>query len=194
MTALRAAAMAIVVGLSLGVAPSADGQPPPAAAGAAGSPEAFAARYVEALRNQRWGDAAALMHPEALAELRALFAPIMEHPEGAEVGRQMFGVADSAEFARTSDVALFESFLRTVAEGSPEFATAMTGATTQFLGHVDEGPNLTHVVFRLTMAVEKLSISKLDVMSLRRLGGEWRAVLTGDVRGIAEAVRRQVGA
>ncbi|MGH7586861.1 MAG: hypothetical protein ACREMH_11480 [Gemmatimonadales bacterium] len=160
----------------------------------AGSPEAFGEHYVQALREERWSDAAAMMHPEALAELRAMFAPIVTHPQGGEVSREVFGLAEPGDFAATSDTALFAAFLRTVTGNSPEFMAVMKDAKTTWVGHVDEGADITHVVYRLHLAYEGIAITKLDVMSLKRSGSEWRAVLKGDVRGIAEALRRQVGA
>jgi hypothetical protein len=192
---IRNSAAVTCLGLVLwGMGPVA-AQPEPAAERiSAGSPEAFAEGYVKALREQRWGDAAGMMHPEALAELRAMFAPIVTHPEGAEVGREVFGLADPGDFATASDTALFAAFLRTVTGNSPEFMAVMKDAKATWVGHVDEGADVTHVVYRLHLAYDGIAITKLDVMSLKRSGNEWRAVLKGDVRGIAEALRRQVGA
>lgn len=192
---LREGALATLLGLGLMQGRPATAQPEPTAGRtAAGSPEAFAERYVQALRDERWSDAAGMMHPEALAELRAMFAPIVTHPEGGEVGREVFGLAEPGDFATTSDTALFAAFLRTVTGNSPEFMAVMKQAKATWVGHVDEGADVTHVVYRLHMAYEGIAITKLDVMSLKRSDGEWRAVLKGDVRGIAEALRRQVGA
>jgi hypothetical protein len=192
---VRGGVLAVGLGLALGAARPAAAQPQSSAEKpSAGSPEAFAERYVKALREERWGDAAAMMHPEALAELRAMFAPIVTHPEGGQVGREVFGLSDPAAFASTSDTALFAGLLRTVTGESPEFVAVMKNARATWVGHVDEGADVTHVVYRLHMAYEGIAITKLDVMSLKRSRGEWRAVLKGDVRGIAEALRRQVGA
>ena len=126
---VRGCLLAIGLGLALGAARPAAAQPQPSAGKpSAGSPEAFAERYVQALREERWGDAAAMMHPEALAELRAMFAPIVTHPEGGQVGREVFGLSDPAAFASTSDTALFAGFLRTVTGESPEFVAVMKNA------------------------------------------------------------------
>lgn len=192
---VRAGALTMCLGLALGGSRPAIAQPQPSAErAAAGSPEAFAERYVQALREERWGDAAGMMHPEALAELRAMFAPILAHPQGGQVGRDVFGLADPGDFAAASDTALFAAFLRTVTGSSPEFVAVLKEAKATWVGHVDEGADVTHVVYRLHLAYEGIAITKLDVMSLKRSGSEWRAVLKGDVRGIAEALRRQVGA
>ena len=192
---IRGGALAMSLGLVLGGSRPATAQPQPSAErAAAGSPEAFAERYVQALREERWGDAAGMMHPEALAELRAMFAPIVAHPQGGEVSRDVFGLAAPGDFAAASDTALFAAFLRTVTGSAPEFMAVMRDAKTTWVGHVDEGADITHVVYRLHLAHDGIAITKLDVMSLKRSGTEWRAVLKGDVRGIAEALRRQVGA
>jgi hypothetical protein len=75
---------------------------------------------------------------------------------------------------------------------SPEFQSILGAAETDMLGHVSEGPDLAHVVYRMRLTVEGVAITKLDVMSLRRAGSEWRGLLKGDIEGMAEAIRRQM--
>lgn len=40
--------------------------------------------------------------------------------------------------------------------------------------------------------VEQMAVSKLDVISLRRSGSEWKALLKGDIEGMPEAIRGQM--
>jgi hypothetical protein len=132
------------------------------------------------------------MHPEALARFRAMFVPLATHEKGAELRQEMFGANSVAELNALTDVELFERFLRSLMTLSPEFQAVMGAAETDMLGHVAEGPDLAHVVYRMRLTVEGMAVTKLDVMSLRRAGSEWKALLKGDIEGMAEAIRRQV--
>lgn len=145
--------------------------------------------YIAALSRGAWDEIAGMMHPEALAEFRLLFAPIMNGERGGEIGPQVFGVADSAAYAAASDSSLFAHFLRASMGADPALASVMRSAKVLVLGHVDEGPDVQHVVSRLTMTAEGLEFSRMDVMSLRRSGNSWRGLLTGDVRLLAQSLQ-----
>lgn len=145
--------------------------------------------YIAALGRGAWDEIAGMMHPEALAEFRVLFAPLMNGERGGEIGPQVFGVADSAGFAAAPDSALFASFLRASMGADPALASVMRTAKVLVLGHVSEGPDVQHVVSRLTMTAEGLEFSRMDVMSLRRFGNSWRGLLTGDVRLLAQSLQ-----
>jgi hypothetical protein len=156
------------------------------------TPEAAATAFTVALRTQQYADAAALMHPDALARFRAIFLPLATHDKGAELRQQMFGAGSVDELAALDDVALFERFLRSVMSLAPEFQTILGAAEADMLGHVSEGPELAHVVYRIRLTVEGMAVTKLDVITLRKSGAEWRALLKGDIEAMAEAIRRQM--
>jgi hypothetical protein len=145
--------------------------------------------YIAALGRGAWDELAGMMHPEALAEFRLLFAPVMNGERGREIGPQVFGVADSAAYVAASDSALFAHFLRASIGADPALASVMRTAKVLVLGHISEGPDVHHVVSRLTMTAEGLEFSRMDVMSLRRFGGTWRGLLTGDIRLLAQSLQ-----
>ncbi|MEM8931157.1 MAG: hypothetical protein AAGE94_08275, partial [Acidobacteriota bacterium] len=58
----------------------------------------------------------------------------------------------------------------------------MEGAELEFdeldvLGHVPEGDNV-HVLTRMTVGVEELSMTQLEIVSMRPFGNSWRMQLT----------------
>jgi hypothetical protein len=156
------------------------------------TPEAAATAFTMALRSQQYAEAAAIMHPEALARFRAMFLPLATHEKGVELRQQLFGASTVADLNALDDVALFERFLRSVMTLSPEFQAMMGAAETDMIGHVAEGTNIAHVVYRMRLKAEGIAVTKLDVMSLQLTGGEWKALLNGDIEGMAEAIRRQI--
>lgn len=132
------------------------------------------------------------MHPEALAKLRAMLLPLAKHENGAELRQKLLGANSVAEVEALDDAALFERFLRSMMGLSPEIQSIMGTAETGMVGHVMEGPDIAHVVYRLRLRVEGMTFTKLEVMSLQRAGSEWKVLLKGDVEGMVEAIRRQI--
>ena len=164
----------------------------PVAGQATESPEDFLMRYMEATKAAEWPVVAGLMHPEALEELKAMFAPIAEHDTAGEVLPELFGIADEAEFTATSADTIFARLMQRVVQFT-EIGNILAGSSIEPVGHVDEAAaGLTHVVFRMKMDVEGISMTQLDVAALKQHEGEWRAVLSGDIQSFATAIRQQL--
>ena len=184
--------------LLLGAAPLAAQRPTSlptttAAPSARATPEGVTGLYLGAIRAGKWDDAAALMHPAALHQLRAMFEPIVRADTSGELGRQLFGVANAAALAALSDTALFAHFLRTVIGASPELAQIMTSADVRMIGHVNDGPDSAYVVYRIHVSLGGIGIGKVDTAPTERFGSEWRMLLTGDVENMAAGLRARFG-
>lgn len=104
-------------------------------------------------------------------------------PSGS-VLEQMVGVSSAAALGSLSDAQVYARFLKAVLNAQPAARDAMKSATFDIIGHVDEAPDLTHVVYRMTMMVEGITIRKVDVLTLRRDGTAWRATLTADIENL----------
>ncbi len=158
------------------------------------TPEGVAAAYMAAMRAGDWQAMAELMHPDALRELRGLLAPILRHPEAAQLRMAMFQTSDTLALEAVGDHAFFAAFIQFVLSQDPTSSAALQNAEIEVLGRIMEG-DTAHVVSRMSMVVEGVSVSKLEVVSFRQAGGTWRSLLTGDVSGIATmlqgALRRE---
>ncbi len=155
-------------------------------------PESVATRYGAALRAGDWDGLARLMHPAATAQFRSLFTPLVAADKSGQAVQALFGLSSPAELAKLSDTEMFARFLRNVMaqQGLREM---MSGSTMQVLGHVSEGPDIAHVVYRIHMSVDSVAIDKTDVLSLRRSGATWGVLLSADLEGMAAALKRRVG-
>jgi hypothetical protein len=145
-----------------------------------------------ATRAGAWDSVASLMHPDALRSLRGLLTPVLQHPGGDEIRRQLFDVRSIAEADGLSDAAIFSRLTR-ASMGEPTLAEAMRNASIDILGIVAEGADTAHVVFRLAMTVDDIPVSRMDVMTLGRYQDTWRGLLKGDVSALAAALRRSLG-
>ncbi|HEX6534176.1 MAG TPA: hypothetical protein VF041_06240 [Gemmatimonadaceae bacterium] len=162
-----------------------------AAPSAADTPEAFARRYIVTLTAGDYAANAKLMHPSALASIRRFVTVLGEKdPSGATL-KQLLDVPDTAAVRALTDEQVYERFLRRTMGAQAGLAEAMRSAKVDVLGHVDEGADVTHVLYRLRLTVEGVEMRKVDVLTLRRAGAEWRAMLSADIDNL---VARLAGA
>ena len=168
-------------------ASSAAAQSASSADGAA-TPEAVATEFNTAVRAGDFQAAARLMAPEALALARRFVQTLAERDPSGQFLRQVTGAQSMDALAKLSDAEVFADFLRTQTAAQPGLTGAMKGATMRTLGHVNEGPDIAHVVYRTTMTINGSTLSKVDVLTVRRSGGRWRALLPSELEGSIRAM------
>lgn len=166
------------------------------AASAQDTPETVAKKQIDAMRASDWAGFTALMHPSALAEFKSSFVPFIEAAPAGEqqnqVLKQLFGGKSVAELKELAPPAFFQTFMASFATLNPMIKQGLAGAEAEFLGHVDEGPDKTHVVFRMTVTMAEVKIQKMDVASLQKDGSEWKALLKGDMQAMIAGMLRML--
>lgn len=163
-----------------------------AAEGVDESPAAVAARLSATLKKGDWDAYSRLMHPDALSRLKTMFAPLAELPDAEEVFSALFGVNGAEEFKKLQDREVFVRLMSGLEESVPGFGEALRNLEMTVIGQVPEEKELMHVVFRSNTAVDKLTVSSTDVMTLRRTPEGWRALLTANIEGLAEQILSSV--
>jgi hypothetical protein len=181
---LRLAAALLVAGAGPAV--------PALAQDASQTPEQVTQAFLQATRDTNWARMAALLHPTALAQFHSFFAPVLQcqTPEANEIRRQIFGITSAVETARTPDSVLVAALFRTMAKQDRGFADVLRTAQLQMLGHVTEGPDTVHVVSRLTIVLDSMTLGQMEVVSLARDGPTWRVLLKSDFSALAVLFRR----
>jgi hypothetical protein len=157
------------------------------------TPEAVTQQFGAAMRANDWVGTAELMHPVALARFRGMFLPIVTADSTGQLCQRLFATTSAAEVAALPDAELFARFFRTLVSGAPELSGMFAGADLAPVGHVLEGNDVAHVVFRMKVAADGVTITKVQAMSLRRSGTTWRVLLSGDFEGLAAALARRTG-
>jgi hypothetical protein len=161
------------------------------------TPEDVAAQALAAMSEQRLDDFAALMHPEALDDFRSMLLPVAEaaHRKGqSEQLLTLFHGVETMEGLRNLDSkSFFAAFLTGVSEVIPQFAQAMRGMTAEVLGHVMEGGDIAHIVYRGSVALEGATIKKVAVISMKGTDQGWGMLLTGDIENMARMLELQMG-
>lgn len=158
-------------------------------AGAQATPEAAAAAFGSAVKANDWAGAARLMHPDALRQLREVFAPLMGAPEAGQIGSQLFGVGSAAELASTPDTVMFAHFLKAMLEQDADLAQVLKTATTTPLGHVTTSGDTVLVVSRMAMRVQGVVITSYEVMPFLLYRGGYRGLLKADFTNMATMLK-----
>lgn len=154
------------------------------------TPEQVVARYFETFRTGDYAANVALMHPEALDEVRETMSGLVALAgSGDEQLREMFGVSSAAEFNQLTSAQMFERMLRWQLD-QPEMRELLSTAQTTVLGHVPEGDSVAHVVYRMRMRVGDVNVDQVQVAPVKRADGRWRVLLTGSLAGMMNAVPR----
>ena len=169
----------------------------PSSPAATQTPEAFARAYVATLTAADYAATARLMHPDALGAMRRFVDVMTAGDENAEVREQLLGVRDARAAAALTDAEVYARFLDVGMGGAAGLGGAMRGATFDVLGHVDETPMgaaaQTHVLYRLHLTLEGARVARVDVLTLRRAGADWRAMLAGDLEGMITRMSEKRG-
>ena len=152
------------------------------------TPEQVTDRFLTAMRAADWQGMAALMHQNALKQMRQLLAGLLEAPNGGPMRQQLLGVTTVQQAKALSDTAVFASLMRMTTQDA-DVAELLRTAKVQVLGHVNEGADTVHVVYRMAMTVNGIPVTKMDVMSLARSPVGWRGLLKGDVSALAAGIR-----
>ena len=155
------------------------------------TPEQVAARYLHAMSAQQGDTMAALTHPGALKQLRSLLAPLVEAPSLDQAREDLLGVHSLTEAQALSDTAFFAAFISHVMHAKTDVMDFLRDSKIQVIGHVQEGADTVHIVYRLDYEKGDVGVSKMDVFSMRRMGNTWRGLLSGDFRMLGAMLRRQ---
>ena len=144
------------------------------------TPEAVAAQYIEATRANDWAKCAQFLHPDALAKMKRMFAPLVVADKTKNFSVDFFAVHNIAEYEKLPDAVVYERLMTNLVKRVPAYKEAAATSEMKILGHVKEGTDIVHVVYRMNMKINGAPVSKMAVMSLKSDGKTWRALLTGD--------------
>ena len=165
----------------------------PAAAGE--SAEAFMQRYAEAIGKDGVSATADFIHPQEAERFRAMLAPLftaMPDSQGDALARTFFGdKADAAKVAAMPANAFMRALLRFVeqqAAGAGLGKGRIEVRQFDLLGSVLED-EVHHFVTRGTVAAGPITMTTLEVVSIRPDGDGWGMLLSGELDGMEQAIK-----
>ena len=159
-------------------------------AGLTASPDSAAALFIRSIRAMRWSAAAQFMDPEPLAFYRDIVTMITEPEQAGDLLEYLTGV-DSSTYASLDAPEVFQRALTTLTRDMPGLSYNLQDRDDEFLGHVLEGPDSAHVVYRTQSRISG-ALPEVKVMQMRRGPQGWR-VLWSDELDVLETALRGAG-
>ena len=155
-----------------------------------GDPEAQALAYFTAVQEEGLPAAARFMHPDALAEFKALMMPLYR-AENTAGGRELLNMTFSSETSYAQLQAMdpqrfMNEFMDMLAEQSGRMPIQLDNV--EVVGTVSEG-EMRHVLTRTTIGSGELAITQYEVMNFLPYGDTWLLQLDGDLRMLAATLR-----
>jgi len=144
--------------------------------------------YMVTMQTSDWEGSAALMHPDALAEMHEAFVGLARVDTSGEVAQVFFGLETAEQVEALTPPQVFASLMEGMVALKPGMDQMFRDSTYQVIGTVPEG-DVVHVLYRLEMHSNGGRISKLAVSPFRQHDGEWMALLTGELEGLLQALK-----
>lgn len=157
-------------------------------------PEAVAAELYTRLKASDWKGAAALFDDGALKSFRGMLQPIADAASASdqEAGAALFGGIKPEALKQASDAEFFALFMGNMMSRLSSLGGGL--GPSQIIGSVAEGEDLRHVVTRTNAKAMGISITKMEVVSMRRRGDAWKVLLNGEMEGMAKAIQAMAAA
>lgn len=161
-------------------------------------PEDAADAFLRSLRAIRWDATAALLHPSTLDRF-ALVVRVISDPDSTGRVRDYLVQTDSAGLAALAPADVFTRAVDATISDMPGLMHAVFDRDDAVVGHVAEGADTAHVVYRTTARISGAT-PEVKVMQLARTPGGWRVlwsdeleVLEAALRGVPRMARRPPG-
>ncbi len=154
--------------------------------------------YFNTLKDKDYNGAAAYFDPSALDDFRQMMSFINEVPAEGQQSffKAFFGPESTKEsVSKLSNSEFFSYFLRAVMTQA-EAVGGLDFNGMEVLGEVMEGSDVSHVVTRNRVSVGEIELEAMEVVSFKNNGKEWKALMSGKMKGMASqlraALRRQL--
>jgi hypothetical protein len=154
---------------------------------ATATPEQAAQLFIRSIRAIRWDAAAQFLHAETLERFHITVTMIADADETGGMRRYLTGT-DSAGYTALDAPTVFDRSLSAMIEDMPGLMHAFYDHDDELLGHVMEGADTAHVVYR-TQARLSGSVPEVNVMQLVRTSGGWRVLWSEELEVLDTALR-----
>ncbi|MEX2467262.1 MAG: hypothetical protein WD995_10150 [Gemmatimonadota bacterium] len=151
------------------------------------SPDSAAVLFIRSVRSMRWSAAAQFMDPEPLSLFHDVVTMITEPDASGDLLEYLTGT-DTPAYRDLDAPEVFDRALSALTSDMPGLSYSLQDRDDEILGHVTEGPDSAHVVYR-THARISGALPEVKVMQLRRGPAGWR-VLWSDELDVLEAALR----
>jgi len=154
---------------------------------ATSTPESAADAFLRSVRAIRWDVTGRLLHPETADRFRTLVGMIAEADTTGETWIYLTRT-DAGGFASLDGAEVFERAIAATIGDLPGLMHALYDRDDDVLGHVAEGAQSAHVVYR-TLARIGGAVPEVKVMQLARTPSGWRVTWSDELEILDAALR-----
>ena len=115
-------------------------------------------------------------------------------PAAKSILERVFANQDLEKLKALPPAEYFKTFMQNWAAKNPVFVRTMKNANVAMIGHVMEGGNRAHVVFRKAVEAGGQKIATVEVVSLEKDGNDWKCLLSDEMENLAASLLRQIKA
>jgi len=151
-------------------------------------PDSAATEFQSALRGVAWRAAVQRLHPEALADFHFRMTLLVEMDTTRAPIEKLFPEGGLDAYHATSPEGVFLRVMEVLSEDAPGLVHALVVRDVQVVGHVPEGTDLAHVVYR-SMADLSGAMPELRLMTMKLDGDRWRVLASQELDILVEAFR-----
>lgn len=152
------------------------------------TPEGAASLFLRSLRAIRWHIVAELLHPTTLERFHDLVTILCDADTTGAARLYFTGTSDARAYAALDAATVFERAVGKTVDDLPGLMHSLYDHDDHILGHVMEGKDTAHVVYR---TIERLSGAQPQVLvvQLARTPRGWRVLWDPDLAVLEEALR-----
>ena len=157
--------------------------------------EKVVAASLEASRKVDWKGYAELVHPESLQDFKSMWLPVLQlaikngPAEQADDVLSLFEKgSDAKSLVAMKPKELFVSSMKGLAAQFPQAKPDIAALDSKIIGTVREGDELAYVVVR--SRIKDTKVTKVEVITLKRSGAEWKMMLPEVIQVMAETFTR----
>lgn len=146
--------------------------------------------------NKNWSRLGDYYDDTSLAEFRKGFDFLFALPDKGMQNKiiiNFFGNGKSVETIKRMDNAtFFENIFSGLMKSAAVFGQ-MQFDSLQVLGSVKEGDNQEHVLTRNIVTIGKVEIKQMEIVSFKKINGQWKMVLSDRVKGLSSQIKSSLG-
>jgi len=160
--------------------------------GFAKSPSEIAKEYLELVQKREYTKTARIYDPSALKSFRKTMDFAQELPEDVQdqVYKSLFGGTATPELIQSMTDEEFFGTLFLYVMKQAEVAGNFRMTEAKIIGEVEESDSLAHVVARTTVNIGEMDVESMEIMSFTKASGEWKALVSSEINGIPEQLKK----
>ena len=151
------------------------------------SPDSTAVLFLRSVRAIRWSAAAQFVHPRTLERFRDVIGYMVDTDSTGGLRRTYAGVESDSAFRALDPAVAFDRAVGTMVDQMPGFMHSLFDHDDDVIGHVPEGRDSAHVVYR---TVERLqgAVPEVRVIQMERTPRGWRVLWSDELEVLLAAL------